>query len=236
MHAIVVAIALAFSALGTPAAPTRWVTDEAGFLSPATRTALDGRLEAYEQSTGHQIIVWIAPSLDGADLADWSVRTFNAWQLGRKGVDDGIAMFVFAEDRKIDIEVGYGLEDKVPDAIASRIIREVMTPRLQANDRDAAVTSGVDAILAAIEGKPWDGSVAAPVKPEPPSTVSLIVGGVLLVALLWFVIRNPRSALFLLWALMGRGGGGFGGFGGGGGGGFGGGGGRSGGGGARGGW
>lgn len=225
-------LALLAAAAPAPPPPTRWVEDPAGFLSPGARAALDARLEGYERATGHQVIVWIGKTLEGAPLDDWAVRTFEAWKVGRKGLDDGIAMFVFADDRAIDIEVGYGLEDKVPDAIASRIIREVMAPRLRAGDRDGAVTAGADAMLAAIEGKPWAGAPAtAPTQPAT-SPLTWILGGLALIAFVIFAITHPRMALFLLWTIMaggrrdGHGGGG----------GFGGGGGRSGGGGARGGW
>lgn len=223
-----------------PPAPTRWVEDHAGFLSPGTRAALDARLESYERATGHQVVVWIGKSLHGAPLDDWAVRTFAAWKIGRKGLDDGVAIFILADDRAIDIEVGYGLEDRVTDATASRIIREVMAPRLRAGDRDGAVAAGTNAVLAAIEGKPWAGAQATAPPEHGPSAVSMVVGALAVVAFLILAITHPRIALLLLWTVMSggrRGGGGFGGFGnGGGGGGFGGGGGRSGGGGARGGW
>jgi uncharacterized protein len=217
-----------------PPAPAHWVEDHAGLISPATRDALDARLAGYERATGHQVVVWIGKTLDGAPLADWAVRTFAAWKLGRKGIDDGVAMFILADDRTIDIEVGYGLEDRIPDAVASRIIREVMAPRLRAGDRDGAVTAGADAVLAAIEGRPWTGAPAVS-RDEPPSTLSLVLGGLAALAVLIVLVTRPRLAVWLLWAIFAgsrRGGGGFGG----GGGGFGGGGGRSGGGGARGGW
>ena len=214
-----------------PPAPTRWVEDTAGFMSPAARTALDARLEGYERATGHQVVVWIGKTIEGAPLDDWAVKTFAAWKVGRKGLDDGIAIFVLADDRKIDIEVGYGLEGTVPDAAASRIIREVMAPRLRAGDRDGAVTAGADAVLASIEGKPWPGATAtAPPDARPPSLVTWIFGTLAVIAFVIFAITHPRMALFMLWTFMGSGqrdgrGGGFGG-----------GGGRSGGGGARGGW
>ena len=238
MTAALAVLAALAAAAPIPPAPTRWVEDHAGFLSESTRAALDARLQGYEQATGHQVIVWIGKSIDGAPLDDWAVRTFAAWKIGRKGHDDGIAMFILADDRKIDIEVGYGLEDKVPDAIASRIIRDVMTPRLRAGDRDGAVTAGVDAVLAAIEGKPWAGAATQTTGPPPRevSPITWVLGGLALIAFVIFAITHPRLALFFLWSIMGRGGGGFFGGGGGGGGGFGGGGGRSGGGGARGGW
>ncbi len=217
-----------------PPSPSRWVEDHADFLSPSARSSLDARLEGYERATGHQVVVWIGKTLAGAPLDDWAVRTFTAWKVGRKGLDDGIAMFILADDRKIDIEVGYGLEDKVPDAVASRIIREVMAPRLRAGDRDGAVTAGVDAVLAAIEGRPWAGTTAPP--PRGPSPITWILGGLAAIAFLIFAITHPRTALLLLWTIMPSGRRDGGGMFGGGGGGFGGGGGRSGGGGARGGW
>jgi uncharacterized protein len=235
MSAVALAVlAVLATAAPTPPAPTRWVEDRAGFLSPAARSALDARLEDYERATGHQVVVWIGATLGGAALDDWAVRTFKAWKVGRKGLDDGVAMFIFAGDRTIDIEVGYGLEDKLPDAIASRIIREVMAPRIRAGDRDDAVTVGTDAVLAAIEGRPWTGAPATAPPTAGPSLLTWVLGGLGLIAFLILAVTHPRMALLLLWTIMA--GGRRGGPGGGGGGGFGGGGGRSGGGGARGGW
>lgn len=228
-------IAVLAAATPVPPAPTRWVEDHAAFLSPQVRTALDAKLESYERATGHQVVVWIGKTLAGAPLDEWAVRTFAAWKIGRKGLDDGVGMFVFADDRKIAIEVGYGLEASVPDAVASRIIREVMAPRLRAGDRDGALTAGVDALLTRIEGKPWTGppEQAPGTSPRAPSLLTWVVGGLALLAFLILAITHPRLAMLMLWTIMSSGrrggpGGGFGGFGGGGG--------RSGGGGARGGW
>jgi uncharacterized protein len=222
-------LALLATAAPIPPSPARWVDDQAAFLSPATRSALDARLEGYQRATGHQVVVWIGKTLDGTPLDDWAVRTFAAWKVGRKGFDDGIAMFILADDHAIDIEVGYGLEDKVPDAIASRVIRDVMTPRLRVGDRDGAVAAGVDAVLAAIEGKPWSGSSATAPPEDGPSTITWILGGLGVIAFLIFAVTHPRMALLLLWTFARSAGGG-------GGGGFSGGGGRSGGGGGRGHW
>ncbi|MDI1432370.1 MULTISPECIES: TPM domain-containing protein [Polyangium] len=219
-----------------PPAPTEHVTDTVGLLSPETRHRLDERLAQYERQTGHQVVVWIGDSIGGAALDDWAVRTFEAWGVGRKGLDDGLVMFVLAKDRKIDIEVGYGLEDRVPDAIASRIIREVMAPRLQAGDPNGAVDAGVSALLQAIEGRAFapEPGPGHTTQPEAKRGHELVWIGVAVVAFLVLFAVNPSLALTILWFLMrgGRGGGG----GGGDGGGFSGGGGRSGGGGARGGW
>jgi len=210
-----------------PPAPARWVDDAGGFLADDRRAALDAKLASYEHATGHQVVVWIGKSLDGAPLDDFAVRTFAAWQVGRKGVDDGLVIFVLSADRTIDIEVGYGLEGVVPDAVAKRIIDDVMVPRLNSGDRNGAIEAGVDAVLAAIEGHPWDNLRAA--EATGPSTVEIVGGGILLVVVLIFAITHPRAFLWFLLFALGRGGGG------GGGGRFGGGG-RSGGGGARGGW
>lgn len=229
--------ALAARATAIPPAPDRWVTDTAGMISEATRARLDARLESYERSSGHQIVVWIGKTIGGEDLADFSVKTFQAWRIGRKGHDDGVLMIVLAADRKIDIEVGYGLEANLTDALSHRIIDEVMVPRLRAGDPDGALSAGVESILDAVEGH------AVPTAPETPvgnvpqvhlSPLAVIGLGILGVLLLLFFATHPALAMYFLFSIF-NGGGGFGG-GGGGGGGFRGGGGRSGGGGARGGW
>src|SRR5262245_48733710 len=77
-----------------PPPPTRWVTDLVGFLSPETRSALDQKLERYEKETGHQVIVWIGDTIGTEPLDEWATRTFQAWRLGRKGLDDGLAVFI----------------------------------------------------------------------------------------------------------------------------------------------
>jgi uncharacterized protein len=234
---LALAARLAGAAEPIPPSPDRHVTDRAGFLRTETAAALDAKLDAYERQTGHQVLVWIGDSLDGAPLDDWAVRTFAAWKVGRKGFDDGLVMFVLARDRKIDIEVGYGLEDRVPDARAKQVIEDTMAPLLRAGKPDDAVTAGVDAILTAIEGHPV-GTIAPEVQ-RPPQQLSkgrLVVYGILALIMIVLAITNPRLAVFFLLNILSGGRGGGWGGGGGGGGGWSGGGGRSGGGGARGGW
>jgi uncharacterized protein len=226
-----------------PPAPERWVTDHAGFLSPATAAALDARLGAYARDTGHQVLVYIDHTTGGVPIEDWAVRAFQRWRVGGKGIDDGVALFVFADDRRLRIEVGYGLEDRIPDVRAKRIIEERITPRIRSGDRDGAIRAGVEATIAAIgDGAP--GAVSG--QPEPATgPVALpipgwmrVAGALLLLLALGFLVTHPSLAWLLLLSIgSGRGGGGWGGGGGGGGGGgFSGGGGRSGGGGASGGW
>ena len=228
-----------------PKAPARWATDTVGLLAPHTVRELDAQLEAYQRRTGHQVVVWIGGSTGQTPLDEFAVRSFESWKIGRKGVDDGILILVLSEDRKLAIEVGYGLEDRVPDAVASRIVNEVMAPGLKAGDPDGAVRAGTAAVLSAIEGKPFEtvpgaeqpGTGHPGAEPRaPPSVLRIVV--LVIVGLLFLVllITNPALALHLLLIVGGRGLGGGGGGGGFGGGGFSGGGGRSGGGGARGSW
>src|SRR5437016_10992663 len=113
---------------------------------------LDSRLEAYERSTGHQLIVFIGMTTGNAPIDDWAVRAFETWKVGRKGIDDGLVLFIMSADRRLRFEVGYGLEGQVPDAIASRVINDVIVPRIQSGDRDAAVIAGMDAVMTVIGG------------------------------------------------------------------------------------
>ena len=219
-----------------PAPPARWATDTAGFLSPGAVASLDARLEGFERATGHQVLVWIGDTTGSTPVEDWAVKTFAAWKVGRKGLDDGLVVFVLAKDRKIRIEVGYGLEEKVPDAVASRVIREVIAPRIQAGDPDGALDAGVGALLGTIRPDLTGGGLApSPTGPSPearPLTpLQLVFAGLLVGGFLVLLVTNPGLAVYLLVSILsgGRGGGG------GGGGGYSGGGGRSGGGGATGG-
>jgi uncharacterized protein len=221
-----------------PPTPTEWVTDNAGFLQASTRSSLSDRLGEYARTSGHQVLVWIGETTGDVPLEDFTVRAFESWKVGRKGIDDGAVLFVFAKDRKVRIEVGYGLEDKIPDAAAGRIIQEAIVPRIRAGDPDGAISSGVEAIVARLDGKLGPGHERAPERPAPKlTTVQAIFLAIGLIALIAFLATHPSLAALLLMSFFSGGRGGGGGWGGGGGGGgFSGGGGRSGGGGASGSW
>jgi uncharacterized protein len=250
-----VASVLACAALGAaadaiPPAPTRWVTDNADFMSEGARAALDGRLEAYEKQTGHQVIVWIGRTTGGLSLEDFATRALRKWGVGRAGKEDGLILFIFADDRRMRIETGYGLEEHVPDVIGARILNDTIVPRLQAGDRDGAVAAGIEAAIGAIEGQPGapQASSGSPTAGAPDaqraarrggrgaSLGQMVLFGILGIVFLFILVTNPRLALWILFnvLLSGRGGGGFGGSGGGSS--FSGGGGRSGGGGASSSW
>lgn len=236
-------VSLGAAELKIPPSPERWATDTAGFLSPATVQEVDRTLETYEQQSGHQIIVYIGKTTEGYPIEEFATKAFQAWRVGRKGLDDGLVLFIMAEDRKIRIEVGYGLEATVPDIIAGRIINDVMVPRIRAGDPDGAVREAVGSIIQTISGTPpAAGPGQEPGSPAGASrgkhTAESIFIAIAAILFLILFITNPSLALWLLFNIMGGGGrgGGRGGGWGGGGGGFSGGGGRSGGGGASGGW
>jgi uncharacterized protein len=173
LRCLLLLAALPTMAQPVPPVPVRWVTDPGGFLSDATRVALDRKLQEYEGQTGHSVLVWIDRSTGGVPIQDFGVRAFHAWGVGRKGKSDGLVIFLFTDDRKVRIEVGYGLEDKVPDAIASRIIHEQMTPLLAAGNHDRAIQAGVDAVLAAIGGAEQSAAPSsAPVTAKRPPLVA----------------------------------------------------------------
>ena len=128
------------------------VVDNAEILSPATRAKLAADLKAHEDRTTNQIAVLTVKSLEGDSVEDFAVRVFEAWKLGQKGKDNGVLVVVAPTDRRMRIEVGYGLEGTLTDAAAARIIRDRMTPRFKANDYDGGVAQGVAAIVGTLEG------------------------------------------------------------------------------------
>jgi uncharacterized protein len=230
--AVIVASSAQSKEMPIPAAPTQWVTDSANFITPSELEKLNVQLRANEAQTGHQVIVWIGRTTGDTPLEEWTAKAFAQWKVGRKGLDDGAALFLFADDRKVRIEVGYGLESVLTDARSSEIIRNEIVPRIRAGDADGAVQAGVDGMLAAIGGA----SQAAPSAENTPDPL-LIIGGLLfIIFLVALFIRSPGFAGWMLYTIAS--GGGRGGFygGGSGGGGFSGGGGSSGGGGASGSW
>ena len=232
------ACALAETGTPIPPAPQRWLTDTAGFLSPAVADELDVRLENYERSSGRQFIVYIGSSSGDMPLEDWSIKTLESWKVGKKGLDEGLVLFIMAADKRMRIEVGYGLEEVLPDALAGRVINDELVPRLQNGDNDGAVRAGVERLIAIISGDQAaaggsSGSTENEPRKGPPMTLfEKVLIGIAVLFFLILLITNPSLALYLLFTILsgGRGGGG------GGRGGFSGGGGRFGGGGASGSW
>jgi uncharacterized protein len=140
-------------ALEIPPTPTQWLVDSAHVLSAADAEALNQKLRDFEQSSGVQFIIYTFPSLDGEAIDDFSIRAAEKWKIGNKKYDNGIILFVFVQDRKMRLEVAYGLEATITDAYSSRVIREVIAPKLAAGDWPGGLNAGAEAIMSRISGK-----------------------------------------------------------------------------------
>jgi uncharacterized protein len=140
-------------ALETPPALIARVNDYAGLLDPASRADLDQKLKAFEDQTTNQIVVVTFPSLEGESLEDFSIRLAEKWKIGQKGRDNGVILLIFKNDRKLRIEVGYGLEGVLPDAISKSIIQNEIVPHFKQGDFKGGIFAGVDAIMAATKGE-----------------------------------------------------------------------------------
>ena len=149
-------LALAGSALADVAVPPlkARVTDLTGTLQPAHQAALEQTLQAFEEKKGSQIAVLIVPTTQPETIEQFSIRVAEAWKLGRKGVDDGVLLLIARNDRALRIEVGYGLEGAIPDAVAKRIVSEVVAPYFRQGDFYGGIGAGIDRIVRVIEGEP----------------------------------------------------------------------------------
>jgi uncharacterized protein len=216
------------------------VVDAALILSGDARAALDRKLRDYQVSSGHQLVVATVPSLEGYDIRDYGNRLFRHWALGDKQRNDGVLLLVAPKERKVSIEVGYGLEPELTDAISKIIIENGIVPRFKAQDYAGGVSAGVDDIIKALGGQGQAILERARNQPAPP--VEELIFPMILFIIVFIIVFIPilRGG----WRLGSSGGGSWpggsgGGWSGGGwssGGGFSGGGGSSGGGGASGGW
>ena len=138
-----------------PAVPalTARVNDYASMISPQGRAALEQKLKAIEAAESTQIVILTVPSLQGEPIENFSIRAAEAWTIGQKGRDNGILLIVSKNDRKVRIEVGYGLEGRLTDLQSGRIIREVIGPAFKSGNVDAGFIAGVDAISATVKGE-----------------------------------------------------------------------------------
>ena len=183
------------------------VVDTTGTLAASQREAVESKLVAFEQRKGAQIAVLIVPTTAPETIEQYATRVFDAWKLGRKGVDDGVLVIVAKDDRRVRIEVAYGLEGAIPDAAAKRVAHDYMSPRFAAGDFYGGIVSGADALIALIDDEPL---------PPPPAratrgpldlpwwhplyfAVGLLLGGISAVLVLLLFTR-PR----IYHALLGR--------------------------------
>ena len=135
------------------------MNDYARLLSPDAERHLEAKLAERERATGAQMVVAIFPSLEGENDADFGIRLAERWRIGQKGLDNGVILLVFVQDRKVRAEIGYGLEPVLTDAVAAQIIREAIAPRFREQRYAAGLEAAVDAVYARIDTR---GVPAAP--------------------------------------------------------------------------
>ena len=154
--AIVAGLVLAAFAIADVAVPplSGRVVDLTGTLSGGVVNKLETELAAFEAKKGSQIAVLIVPTTQPEDIEQYGIRVAEQWKLGRKGIDDGAILIVAKNDRRVRIEVGYGLEGALSDAISNRIIDETITPHFKLGDFDAGVLEGVRQMITVADGEP----------------------------------------------------------------------------------
>lgn len=138
------------------------VTDLTGSLTPPDIEALEYQLKGFEERKGAQLVVLILPTTQPETIEQFGIRLFDAWKVGRKGVDDGVMLIVAKDDRTLRIEVGYGLEGALSDATAKRIIEELIVPRFKEGDVPGGVQAGVQAIIKVVDGEALPANTQAP--------------------------------------------------------------------------
>ena len=127
------------------------MNDYARLLPADAQQRLEARLAERERATGAQMVVAIFRSLDGENLEDFGIRLAERWRIGHKGLDNGVILLVFVQERRVRMEVGYGLEPVLPDIAAAQIIREAIGPRFREQRYAAGLEAAVDAVYARIE-------------------------------------------------------------------------------------
>ncbi|HEV2691721.1 MAG TPA: TPM domain-containing protein [Verrucomicrobiae bacterium] len=184
----------AFAAEVMPPAPAQFFNDYAGVISGGTAAQLNQRLEQFERDSSCQILVAIFPKMESdSSIEDYTVRVAQAWKVGQKDKNNGAVLFVFTQDHKMFLQVGYGLEGAMPDALCKRIIEDEIKPSFRAGNYDAGLTAGVNAILAATKGEykgtgrtVADGNRSATGQKDSLSTVILVI----LIIVVFVIIRS----------------------------------------------
>lgn len=195
------------------------VIDEVGVLSNETKNSLEQKLKEHEKQTTNQVVVLIIPSLEGEILEEYSLKVASTWKLGQKKKDNGVLLLIAKNDRKLRIEVGYGLEGTLTDILCNRIIQKEITPYFKKGDFSTGVEHGVDSILGAIQG-----TYSAPIKEskedsmesyssavnemgstEIPLFIRLFMGGIFFTVMTpftFFTAITPYIGWFLYFFLM----------------------------------
>jgi uncharacterized protein len=191
--ALLIAAGLAIAEVAVPPLTSR-VTDLTGTLSAQQRSALEERLAAFEARKGSQIAVLVVPTTEPETIEQYGIRVAEQWKIGRKGVDDGAILVVAMKDRALRIEVGYGLEGTLPDAVAKRIIEEHVVPRFKQGDYFGGIDAGVSRMMAVVDGEPLPPPQRG--APRPGAFGGALESFLLVAFLLIFVVGGMIRAMF----------------------------------------
>jgi uncharacterized protein len=211
---VVVALSLGFtgtalSALEVPFLAGR-VNDLAEMLPEQSEASINARLRQLEEEYGAQVVVLTVPSLAGDSLEDFSLRVVETWKLGRGDTDDGVLFLIARDDRMMRIEVGYGLEPVLTDALSRRILDRVVRPRFREGDFVTGIEEGVESIVAAVAGQTEQ--LPAEQERRGPSATPFVFASCLIqllfvIVVLWLINRLSRLFRGGAWAThRGRGG------------------------------
>lgn len=191
---LVLSVSSSAFALDVPAKPDNYVTDKAEVISPSVEAELNTWLKDFETKTSTQLVVATFTTLDGDVLEDFSIKLAEKWKIGQKGSSNGVILLVISQDRKLRIEVGYGLEGALPDALSLKIINSVIVPRFKAGDFSGGIKNGLEAIAAAVGGEEFaekDNSTIANTASSPKTGNSLS-------AALWSLGKKLIVIFFIL--------------------------------------
>jgi uncharacterized protein len=152
--ALFASVIVAHAAETIPPKPDRYFNDYAGVVSPGAAQRFNEQLAQFERETSNQIVVAVWRTMPSqSSIEDFTQRTFQAWQVGQKGRNNGAVFFVFVDDHRMRIQPGYGLEGALPDITCNEIIRDAVAPRFRANDFEGGLSAGIDLIFKAIRGE-----------------------------------------------------------------------------------
>ncbi|MFO1148606.1 MAG: TPM domain-containing protein [Alsobacter sp.] len=193
--ALALGVAAVLAVFTFPALSGR-VVDSAGLLQPQARAALEERLARLEDQSGIQFVVATTPSLQGGDIETFANALFRFWKLGEAKANNGVLLLVAPNERKVRIEVGYGLEGTLTDAVSSVIIQSTVIPRFKAGDFAGGIERGADAVIGALstDAAEWQARAKRqPAAQSPEDTLFPLIVFILFVFIVLVMLRNARG-------------------------------------------